>query len=349
MGISLPRSLVIDLPTPILREEITLFIRRPTGTAPNVWVYVMVFGMTQWTIILILLVTFVIGMTLIYTWREGQMRNLQTHLSKAIGSVYLFTIQQGEHPDKKHFGTRIMTLTTAMFTLIVFIYYANDITAEMTAGPPQIPIKTFEDVINHDYRVIAWSSYLAMLLASAKPGTPKHEVYQRYFAVGKMLKSSNGLSRREMMSDTIRELMKPKTLFYSQTTILMQDLKHLTQRGIVSLKMDDASYAYVGFGLQKNSEFLDIMNYFILKEMEHGILMREMRNYFMPLYTNENFEMVEPQPLSNNNTMFVFICLGVGIIISLSLAILENTYLFMVSLQTRRTTNNHSTPIKITQ
>ena len=46
---------MVDYPIGILREGITLFAPRPTGTAPNMWVYVRVYGVLQWSVILALL------------------------------------------------------------------------------------------------------------------------------------------------------------------------------------------------------------------------------------------------------------------------------------------------------
>ena len=173
--------------------------------------------------------------------------------------------------------------------------------------------------------MIAWSAPLAKLLASAKPGTPKHKVYQRDFADGQLMKFTDAQSRHLMISHTIQELeSNPKTLLYSHKAIMIL-LSQLKEQ-VVALQTDDASYINVGFALQKDSEFLEIMNHYILKEMEHGILMREIRSFFDPIYRDEQVGINEPQSLAFNNIMFVFICLGLGIVISLSMAISEKMY-----------------------
>ena len=64
MAITHPRSLVVDYPIGILREAITLIALKPKGTAPNMWVYLRVFRVTQWAIIWTLLSALVIAMTL---------------------------------------------------------------------------------------------------------------------------------------------------------------------------------------------------------------------------------------------------------------------------------------------
>ena len=264
MVINLPRSYVVDYPIGVLREDITLFAARPTGTAPNMWVYVRVFGVLQWTIILTLLAGFGFVLTLTAVSREGGRENsLTLYVSQAVDSAYLFAIQQGEHTADRHLGARILTMTGAVFTLLVMIYYENDITAEMTAGPPPIPIKTFEDVLHYDYKVIAWSTPLSMMLASPNAGKSKNEVYQRYF---KLKKSANAQSRSIMILNTIQEVMSnPKTLFYSHKAVMIQ-ASQLLQGRVLALQMDDASHINIGFALQKDSEFLEIMNHYLLKE-----------------------------------------------------------------------------------
>ena len=73
--------------------------------------------------------------------------------------------------DTKHFGTRILTFTLSMLTLLLWIYYNNDITAEMTSGPSGIPVNTFDDVIHYNYKVVTWSTYLIDLLRGSEEGT----------------------------------------------------------------------------------------------------------------------------------------------------------------------------------
>ena len=45
--------------------------------------------------------------------------------------AFLILIQKGNHLAEKHLATRIMSLTTAMLTLVMFIYYSTNVTAKM--------------------------------------------------------------------------------------------------------------------------------------------------------------------------------------------------------------------------
>ena len=92
---------------------------------------------------------------------------------------------------------------------------------------------------------------------------------------------------------------------------------------VYALKMDDSIKAMVGLALQKDSEFLQIFNHYILRGLEFGEFKRQYRDYHQELFTKENFQMPEPQPLVWSNVMFCFICLGLGVCLSLIIAMME--------------------------
>ena len=52
-----------------------------------------------------------------------------------------------------------------------------------------------------------------------------------------------------------------------------------------------------GLGLQKNSEFLQLFNYHLLKQFEHGIMMRRQRRDRIEQHTNQDFGIAEAAPL----------------------------------------------------
>ena len=52
--------------------------------------------------------------------------------------------------------------------------------------------------------------------------------------------------------------------------------------------MDDAAYNIGSIGLQKDSEFLEVLNYYLLKEMESGLWWREYQEYHKHLHVNQH-------------------------------------------------------------
>ena len=328
LGITLQRSEFFDFPITTHFEPITLIAKIPTGVSPNMWVYVAVFGVYQWMIFLIALLVLAMGLSLIEilsedqsgrefgTKRESHINYLLDSSASALSMVFLYTLQMGSHTDSKQLAPRFLTISACMLTLIMFIFYTGDITAGMTAGPGEFPIRTFEDVVHQDYKVVTWSPYYANFLASSEPGSAKFEVHSNRF---------------EMKNDPKEALIAviedpdSKTLFMGTQNILIPanpSEKKILDR-VFALKMDDSIYASTTLTLQKDSEFLQIFNHYILKALESGVFKKVYRNYHISLFIKENFSMPEPQPFGLNNVMFCLTILGVGICLSLIKFVME--------------------------
>ena len=326
LGITLQRSEFFDFPITTHFEPITLIAKIPTGVSPNMWVYVAVFGVYQWMIFLIALLVLAMGLSLIEilsedqsgrefgTKRESHINYLLDSSASALSMVFLYTLQMGSHTDSKQLAPRFLTISACMLTLIMFIFYTGDITAGMTAGPGEFPIRTFEDVVHQDYKVVTWSPYYANFLASSEPGSAKFEVHNNHFEMKK--------DEHEAINAVIID-PESKTLLYASPSVLKPSTppiwpseKRLKNMAF-ALKMDDSVYSHGCIVLQKDSEFLRMFNHYILKAYEGGEFKRLYRNYHIVLFTKENFEMIEAQPLGLNNVMFCFTCLGFGICLSL--------------------------------
>ena len=335
IGINLQRSYYIDYPIPTRRGIITLLAAIPKGASPNMWVYVRVFGVSQWMIFIVFLVLMAIGLSVINALTEDQSgrefgsksgSRKDYHLDSvpsALAMACLYAIQMGSHTDSKKLTTRLLTLTMSILTLLFFVFYTGDITAAMTSGPPDIPVRNFEDVVFHNYKVVAVSAYYEKKLANSEPSSAKHEVHKSNF---ELLKSEGEEYAGEKAITAVVNDPDAKTLMYSTPETLSGHTtphrKALTDQ-MFALKMDDAVYSIATLALQKDSEFLQIFNHYILKAFEGGEFKRLYRRYHMDLFIKDNFEMVEPQPLGPNNVMFCFIALGLGICLSLISAMIE--------------------------
>ena len=325
-GINLQRSHYIDYPITADYQPITLHAAIRKGSAPNMWVFVRVFGPFQWMIFAALLVLLVIGLHVFnvlshdessreFGTKRGANKNYQLNsASSGFALVCLYTIQMGSHTNSKLLASRLSTLTISMLTFIAFAYYTTDITSEMTSGAAEIPIRTFDDVVHYNYKVVTHGNYYQNLLKRAKPGTAMNTVYKNHF------------EKKKNIIEAFEEVVKdPKTLHFGNKALvrgLAPPVKALVQQTF-PLNMDDAVYSSATMTLQKDSEFLQLFNHYILKAHETGLFKRFFRKHYMNLFTKENYEMVEPQPLGFNNVMFLFIVLAVGICLSVTLALTE--------------------------
>ena len=212
LGMNLPRTQVIGFTMPPYRLSQTLIGPVLKGTSPNMWVYLRVFGVVEWFLFLSLVIALAAS-TLAFNGIIRQWANDHDTERSVLASVYLYTLQMGTHPRDKHSAIRFLSITLSMLTLLVFTYYTTQITAEMTSGPPEIPVSTFEDVIHYDYKVIVYSDYHKNVLAEAHPGSAKYQVYENQVK-GVENRDTYIAAMKEVVSDT-------KTLLYSDQTALV--------------------------------------------------------------------------------------------------------------------------------
>ena len=330
LGINLQRSYFIDYTIPTHVEPITLIAAIPKGVSTDMWVYVGVFGVLQWMIFIILLVLMMIGLSIIHALignqsgrefetKRGSSKNYHFKInsaSSALTMVCLYIIQMGSHTNSKKLAPRMLTFTMSILTLMLFAFYNTDITAKMTSGPSNIPISTFEDVLYHNYKVVTYTPYYESILGNSKPGSAKIEVYNNHFEMKK--------DKFETANAVIQDPDKKTLIIASPSGVIpTTPYEKMLTNELFVLKMDDSVNGYTGLVLQKESEFLQIFNHYILKALEAGEFKRLYRNYYIDMYTKENFEMIEAQPLGLNNVMFCFTCLGFGICLSLIKVIME--------------------------
>ena len=326
-GRGIQNNPVVDYPSPAYRVPRVMITNRPEGAAPNMWVYLRVFGLTQWSIYLASLVLIAIGLfsinivnrettSISFGSKRGYRDQYELNAPPSyVALVYLYTIQMGSHTTADKTAARIVSLTLSVLAFVMFAFYTTNITAEMTSGPPTIPVRNFDDIIRHDYKVILSSSYLKKILASEEPGTAKHTVYKTYVEPrGKLM----------TMGEAFKELsMDPKTLYYSCKCAMANKRARPYQKQLVAISLDDDGDAFSSFLLLRESEFLPLFNYYMLKLHEHGIEKWIYKRHHMVFFTNEQFGMTEVLPLGYDNVMFTFMCLGIGICISLLSAAFE--------------------------
>ena len=306
------------------RQPQTLIAGVPKGTAPDAWVYLEVFELPIWivffTFMFLISTAFPIALQITRETMQDLPRDGSTF--DALGMVYLFTIQQGSHTERKNLSIRIMTMTMAMVTLLMFIYYGNDITAKMTAGAPPHPVKTYDDVIAYDYKVIIVGFYHLSLLRDSPTGSGKRLVYEKYFEENDPQDGKENALFRPWTGPNLnwaKDVIKTdlKTLFYCADSCVELDITPNDR--MVALQMHDTFHTLGGFALQKNSEYLDIFNHYLLKQLEHGIVKR----LFQLSLPQVTIGLSEPEPLAIRNVMFPFSCLGFCMIASVVMGTIE--------------------------
>ena len=95
---------------------------------------------------------------------------------------------------------------------------------------------------------------------------------------------------------------------------------------IVALNLDDKIPDYLSFGLPPDSELLDMINHFMFKLRECGIL-HKLTQKWMPRKSQigNRWEQIPETGtvLGFENLSFPFVCLGFGIVMAVTLICLE--------------------------
>ena len=211
----------------------------------------------------------------------------------------------------------------------------------MTAGSPPHPVRNFQDVLDHGYRVILVGGTVELdLLKTAKNDSAKHLVYKLYFEDDDnkiqdwfIAKENDNLEemRRIVLPSWLERTKKNfdwaakqiiddrKTLWYGSKTFAVEEI---AQGNVIELQMDDMVYVYAGFLIRKDSEYLSVINHYVQKAFETGTFNRIDLTYNPR--TPIKIGMTEPGSLGMNNVMFLFMLLGAFMVISFLVAIVEN-------------------------
>ena len=118
LGINLRRTEVIDYPMPIKTQKMKFLAAKSVGRTLDMWVYIEVFGLHQWSTILAMLTLMAICLSLASAWRadnsdwtfgvrKSAKKNYQLEsLSSGIALIGLYTLQMGSHVNSKQLSLR---------------------------------------------------------------------------------------------------------------------------------------------------------------------------------------------------------------------------------------------------
>ena len=209
----------------------------------------------------------------------------------------------------------------------------------MTAGSSPHPVRSFQDVLDHGYKVIVVGNLELDLLKYSKNNSAKYSVFKLYFEEDdktisdwNRAKDTDNIEEanrivlpiwykftKEIFDWATKQIMdERKTLWYSGKDFAAEEIE---KGNVIELQMDDTTYVYGGFMSRKDSEYVSVIDHYVKKAFETGIFNRIHRTY--STRTPIKIGMTEPGPLGINNVMGIFSVLGLSIIISLLIAIVE--------------------------
>ena len=221
----------------------------------------------------------------------------------------------------------ILLLSGSMFTYLVFTFYACDLIAGMTSKKVDVPITSFQDVLDNGYHIVTVSStsYHDYLKAS-REGSAMHKVYYG------MMHNDPDKFYNDTFSALEKILTDKKTLFWGDEQDILG--KHDVYK---ALQLEDAIYVQDAWGLQKNSEYKELFNYWLHKLHVAGI--KDIVWQRWTYMRNEEFNIPDADILGYENLSCPFLILVVGMFLAF-------VSFFCEKMKNGTGTNAHTTALK---
>ena len=167
----------------IMEAEYILIAPQKKTFAINIWVYMEILTRNTWALCGVMIIMFAIAFTIINASGTNDLYQRDDSegfsIINGIGVAVMFILQQTYTICLKSASSRILFVTGAFGSYLIFAYYSADLTAMMTLGPQPLSVKSFSDVIKHDYNVITFeATSWHGLLKTALPGTAMSQVFR---------------------------------------------------------------------------------------------------------------------------------------------------------------------------
>ena len=313
------RAAVIDYTIPLF-PSVPLTLWEPIGlpTPLAYSAYIDVFPPFVWLLIslyvLVLLPSafYIISKSGVNQFHNPNFDSETFGLTNSYALSVLLIIQLGYDVVVRSLSARIIFLMAGLGSYVIFSYYEADLTAQTTIVGKGQEIKSFQDVMEKDYKVfVVDSTSNHITLKNAREGTAMHEVYYKT-----MHDNPNQLTKST--PDLLDKIYtQEKALLYSeQLGFVLGEWQRLRR-----LRIAEEIYSQVGWGIQQNSEYEELLNWWIHKKQESGVQKRLWEKWTYKAL--EKFWVEEPSALGFGNILFVFLWIAGGIIIALTVVICE--------------------------
>ena len=277
LSISLARQQAIDFSQPVTNEPWTLMAPVEEAREPNMWAYIEILPPSVWLLSVLCFSS----------------AGLLFALAGMEPFKDVFLIYMGYNVLNDRTASKAILLTVSIGYYLLFAYFSCGICAKLTSQRENQAIRSFDDVLLHDYQVTVQSGTVEEdYMKNAHNGSAMQKVY------GKVLKStdSNALIRRV--------IGEPKTLYYGSVAWSRDN------PGIKPLVIDELVRRSEAIGLQKDSEFTSMFTYHILKMEQSGLIDRIGRRWMGG--ADAIYGLPTPPSLGYENVVFPFALIAFG-------------------------------------
>ena len=294
--VSEKRQDALDFAWPIHNKKITLFGSKSSTPRLNMWVYVNVFPLSAWVsgFALLLLAIFCFSISC---------KETITQSATLMGRLFL---QIGYELPIQGIASRALLMTAALFMNMVFIFYTSDLTANMTASPKELDIKSFEDVERLGYQVIGprAGALPSALMRDAPKTSPMWRIYNNKYS-----------STRELTD------ISKKGAYGEMTNTLIWSSYKDNVKNLVQLDIIEAVITPKTFAFNKDSELTALFNHQILTLIESGVIYKAMSG--MSRGPDDVYGISDAVVIGFENLLFPFAWVALGSILAMPIILGE--------------------------
>ena len=143
-----------------------------------------------------------------------------------------------------------------------------------------------------------------------------------------MKSNSSNISYPQHAFVDTKEEGEARVMLYDNVAFFGSEFTFLGVSGIAPISLQESLATYLAFGLQKDSEFTETFNHFLLRLKEGGFL-ETLKQKWIP-YASESDSLQQEQEVSLHVSVYYpFVLVAIGILIGVGMVLLE----FMFSMK----------------
>ncbi len=269
LHISYERSQVIDFSRSFLKSLSTLIVANPArlgGRHPvNLAAFSSVFSVAGWCLLLLIFFGTATSHLLIHSASACRRTRVICSLASSLSFTFKTYLRLDPTLATGRTSGKILLMTASACATVTLGYYEGTLTSFMTVKAPAPGLRSFEDTIAGGYRVLVLrGSAHDTDLAGAPPGSGRRKVYEEHMTEG-----GGGMYHDTLaaMKAKLAENPEQKLAISSTALGFIGD-----GRFLVLNKLQDARIDHAAFGLAKDSEYLGLLNYNLMKMRQSGLL-----------------------------------------------------------------------------
>ena len=294
------RASALDFAWPITYWKLTLYSSPSSSPRLNIWVYLNKFPLSAWVVVFATIIIAALCFS----------ASCQETLSQSVTLMGRLFLQKGYRMEVKGLSSKALLLTAALCMKMVFIYYTRALTANMTASPKELRIKSFDDVERLGYQVTGMGPGMRSndFLRHAHKDSAMRRIYENKFMPIE--------TRKER--DEIAEKMADGDL---QETLLWTFGGGRVLQRLVAQEMAETVSVPKTLAFEKDSELTALFNHHICKMRESGVIQQ-----ILTRNSGEHnlvYGMEEAVVIGYQNILFPFAWLALGSIIAVAIVLAE--------------------------